>query len=254
MNDTVQPVPAVPEPQLRSQPCKVSTGRALSWLIEGSAFMLKKPLVLIGTSLIWHIALVLSITIPIIGTLILFLFWPVLSAGYFLALNNIRQQQPISFGLMFSAFKDPLKLIKLGCIYIAIFFSIIFILFILVLITYEWILNLLSNSWLANPAVLFAATVLLLVIVAFAVSIAMAFSPTLIYKHQLPISKAIKLNITSIRRNISSFTILWISLITIFIALNVIIPFGGLLFLPLSYGALFCAYSDILLDSSSREL
>lgn len=250
---------------LRSVPQKMNAGHGLKWLTAGWALMMKEPLVFAVMSLISLVAMFIVGLVPILGSLAIILFWPAMTAGFFLAFKHAKQQQPVTANDLFEPFKAPANLIGLGGMYLL---ASIVLSLALVLVAF---FSLGSISAIINGQIdiarLAGGTVIMAIIfipTTLALAMAFVFAPVLIHQHQIPVINSIKRSFSGSLRNILPFLVLCLVLIFAFFILGalMVIPLLGWLLgiavavisLPLICGALFCAYSDIYLEPEHTAL
>lgn len=249
---------ATPSATLHHTPQTLGAGRAIGWLFDSAALLIKYPLAFIAISMISILALYSINLIPILGNFAVALLWPVFLAGFFLAFTQAKQHQRVLIQSIFAPFKAPARLIGIGAMYLLAGFSI------LLLMLASAYLSTGSFSAIANGQVdidQMSSAMMLLLLLSIPASVALAmaftFAPVLVYQHQLPVLRAIGRSFMGSLRNILPLIIFSLLVSLCFIALGLLAstPFiGGLLssilamlYVPWICGALFCAYSDIFI-------
>lgn len=100
---------------------RVSAVQGGAWIRAGWRLMRLKPGIIIGSVILMYILLIVSQMLPYIGGILAMVIAPFLAGGVYRILQRVRRiaeeaeaeplarEQPVSFDLMFSVFKDPPK-------------------------------------------------------------------------------------------------------------------------------------------------
>lgn len=254
-----------PVTRLNDEPHAVKAGRGLNWLTDSWALIKKEPLVFAVMGLVSLVAIFILNLIPFLGSLAVTLLWPVMMAGFFLAFKHAKQQQIVSLNDLFTPFRAPGSLIGVGGMYLLASIVLVVVLGIVAFFSLGSV-SALSNgqadfSQMGSGLIILG---LLSIPAALALAMAFVFAPVLVHEHQVPVIEAIKRSFAGSLRNILPFIVFFIvlTLCMIIIGLLSAIPLLGwllgiavaIMYLPLSCGALFFAYSDIFLSQSDSEL
>ena len=251
--------------ELRSAPHTVGAGRAISWLTQSWALIMKEPAVFAVISVISLVAIFIINLIPVLGSFATALLWPALAAGFFLAFRHAQRNQSVTANDLFQPFKAPANLIGLGAVYLA---ASIIVTLVLLLIA---VFSLGSISAIASGDIdmtQMGTGLFIIALIAIPASLALVmafvFAPVLVHQHQVAVIDAVKRSFSASLRNILPLIVFFILLTLSFMIVGVLtaIPLLGwliaiaaaILYLPLSCGALFCAYNDIFLQPNSTEL
>lgn len=254
-----------PVTRLNDKPHAVKAGRGLNWLTDSWALLKKEPLVFAVMGLVSLVAIFILNLIPFLGSLAVTLLWPAMMAGFFLAFKHAKQQQTVSLNDLFTPFRAPGSLIGVGGMYLLASIVLVVVLGIVAFFSLGSV-SALSNgqadfSQMGSGLIILG---LLSIPAALALAMAFVFAPVLVHEHQVPVIEAIKRSFAGSLRNILPFIVFFIvlTLCMIIIGLLSAIPLLGwllgiavaIMYLPLSCGALFFAYSDIFLSQSDSEL
>ena len=267
MTDTAQPSPELiadtelhnTAAELHSEPQKVAVGRALSWLTEGWALMMKEPLVFAAMSVISLVAIFIISLVPLLGSLAVTLLWPAMVAGFFLAFKHAKQQQAVTANDLFEPFKAPASLIGVGGMYLLASIVLFLVLGLVAFLSLGSITAIMNGQ--IDMGRMFVGLIIITLIAtpaSLALAMAFIFAPVLVHEHQVPVIEAIKRSFIGCLRNILPFIVFFIILmVALFVVgIFVAIPLLGwligiavaILYLPLFCGALFCAYRDIFVN------
>ena len=251
--------------ELRSAPKAVTIGRGVSWLTESWALIMKEPVVFAAISVISLIAIFILSLIPVLGSFATALLWPALAAGFFLAFRHAKRSESVTANDLFEPFKQPANLIGLGAIYLA---ASIFVTLALLLIAFLSMGSIAAVTSGDIDMMQMGTGLFIMALVAIPASLALVmafiFAPVLVHQHQIPVAEAIKRSFAGSLRNILPLIVFFIVLTLSFMIVGALtaIPLLGwliaiavaIIYLPLSCGALFCAYNDIFLQPSNPEL
>lgn len=276
MNENSYQTPVTdPEPPVSENtrylhsPQKVSAGRGVAWFSEGWQLFMRSPILLtvmgvLSVILFWVVNL-----IPLIGSMAALLFWPHISAGFFLAYQHAHANQSVNIDDLFAPFKKIKDLLVLGCFYLA---GSVVMMMIMMIFTFA---GMVSSGMLAtyssggmNPAILdthilgvsFLLGLLIVLPLSAILMMAFLFAPILVHQHRIPALEAVKQSFIACWRNFMPFLswgLIWLGLILVIGLLSLIPILGWLLLgafiavmLPLSIGNLYLAYRDIFLRQS----
>lgn len=251
-------IAAAPRLQRLSEPRSVSAGRGIDWLSDGWRLFMRAPGMLLAISLTMLLLYFLVGLIPLLGTLVVSLFWPVLTAGFFLALKHADEGAPVTFGDLFAPLANLSGLLALGGLYLLAIVVITAVGVGLlaglgVLSTFSGAAGQHMGEWMAAPG--FMLVVVLFVALMALLGMAFIFAPILVHQQQLSATEALRQSFLASLRNVVPF-LLWGLLLTfagLVLGLLMLIPIVGalvmlafcLLLMPLSAASLYCAYRDI---------
>lgn len=244
--------------QRLGEPIRVSAGRGIDWLVEGWRLLMRAPLMLLAISLTSLLLYGLVGLIPLLGSLAILLFWPALTAGFFLALKHAHEGRTVAFADLFAPFTELSGLVTLGALYLlaVVVISVVGVGVLVVLGGFAAFSGggLDQLDWASlGPGLLLAG--LLFMVLMSLVAMAFIFAPILVHQEQVPAIEALKLSFQASLRNMLPF-LLWGLALTLggfVLGLLMLIPFVGplillafcVLIMPLSAGSLYCAYRDI---------
>lgn len=251
--------------ELRSAPHTVGVGRAISWLTQSWALIMKEPVVFAAISVISLIAIFILNLIPVLGSFASALLWPALAAGFFLAFRHAKRNESVTPNDLFEPFKAPTNLIGLGAIYLAASIIVTLVLLLIAFLSMGSITAIASGDIdMTQMGTGLFIIALIAIPASLALVMAFVFAPVLVHQHQVPVVEAVKRSFSGSLRNILPLIVFFILLTLSFMVVGVLtaIPLLGwliaiaaaILYLPLSCGALFCAYNDIFLQPNSTEL
>lgn len=100
-------------------PSGVGIGRGAGWIGRGFRYFAASPLGWILATLVFFVLAVLTSLVPIIGGLVLSLFWPVFVAGFMLGARDQDRGEPFRVGHLFAGFSSNAgQLVMLGLLYL----------------------------------------------------------------------------------------------------------------------------------------
>ncbi len=226
---------------------RVSAGRGLDWITEGFGLFRQAPLPWIAVPVLWFLAAALVSLVPLIGSLAVNLTVAVVLGGILLGAHAQRERgHRLKLESLWAGFSAPhlQPLLLLGLVYLVLGLVIGVIAGGLVFVTLgsAVIGGDISGVNLGLGSLLSLLVVLLLIV---AFSLATWFAPGLIVFAGLPPIEALKVSFSAAMANLGALAVY--GLLTIVIALVASIPFGlGLLVaIPVFMAALYCAYRDV---------
>ncbi len=249
--------------ELRSAPQAVAIGRGVSWLTESWALIMKEPVVFAVISVISLVAIFILNLIPVLGSFTSVLLWPVMTAGFFLAFRHAKRNESVTANDLFEPFKAPANLIGLGGIYLAVSIFVTLVMLLIAFLSMGSIAAVTSGDIdMMQMGTGFFIMALVAIPTSLALVMAFIFAPVLVHQHQVPVVKAVKRSFAGSLRNILPLIVFFVVLTLSFMIVGVLtaIPLLGwlvaiataIIYLPLCCGAMFCAYNDIFLQSSSN--
>lgn len=248
-------------------------GRGLAWVGEGFDLFMRAPLLLGVMGLLFLVVYTLVMMIPILGWLVVTLFWPHLIAGLFLAARHADESQPVEIGDLFEPFSSAnMPLLTLGAIYLAAMVGVMVVMLILSVaaIGMTGMQQMMGPGMMegGDPAMMFGQmgmSLLLVLLVSLALMIpvmmAFLFAPLLVHQRGVEPTEALALSFRACLRNLLPFLLWGLLWLVVFIAITLlmIIPvigwLLGILFFviltPLMCTNLYRAYRDIFVASES---
>jgi hypothetical protein len=249
----VEDVPtSLPDGTFIAEGRNVPAGRGWGWIAEAWGFMADQRWTFIGVFLLIFLIQIVAQLIPILGPLLVGLFYPVLIGGFVLGCDAVRQGQRLEVGHLFAGFQRHTgKLVGVGALALA--FGILAGI-IMVFIVGVSLLPALSGTQPTTPdeALGMLLPLLLAVLIVMALSIpltmAMLFAIPLIVLNDSNVGSALKTSFMACLKNILPFLV-W-SLVMLGFSFLAAIPLflGFLLLVPVSMVSLYIAYRDIFHD------
>jgi len=251
---------------------RVSAGRGLSWIQGGWRLLRMKPGAVIGSVLLMYVLLFVAQMLPFIGGILAMVAAPFLSGGVYLMLQRVRRiaveaedeplarEQPVSFDLLFSLFKQPEKRRPLlGLAAAALLFNLAMLVLFAIFVSTN--LGGVDHNLLTDPSTtdqekmrlllphLFApeSMWLWLIVLALSVAYAMAtlFAVPQIVLDGAGLAEALKQSFRAVGQNWLPF--LTYGLIWMLLSFFVVLSFGLALIVlaPLAFASIYIAFRDI---------
>lgn len=247
--DLVEPV----EGEL-SDPQGVPTGNAMAWLAKGWSHFKRNPFAwMLALVVLFILAVVVSL-LPFVGVILLNLFTPLISAGFFIGCRAQDDGDDFTVGHLFAGFSNNAgQLVLVGVIY----FGAMIVLTIVMMGSFFGLVGMQSMAYqdpemmmsmMTSPG--FIIALLLAPLLFIPVMMAYLFAPALVALNDLKAWEAMKLSFSGCWKNLLPLTV-W-GLIAMLLAIIGSIPFGlGLLIvMPMLNASLYAAYQDIYYRSS----
>jgi len=259
--------PENPPPTGYHEPVACGAGQSVRWFSDGWRLFTASPLMLVVMGVLIMVIFGVVGLVPLLGWLLVALFWPHLIAGLYLALEHAAAGEPVMFGDLFSPFRNPGPLLGIGALYLVaqIVLFVIMMVFSMGGVGMSGMMSTMIHPESATAHMqmggVAALWVLLggLVVLALSIPLAMAvvFAPILTYRHGVPALEAMKLSFRGCWRNILPFFLWGLIWLVAYIALALIfiIPVLGWLvgvaalfvLMPLSFANFYRAWEDIYL-------
>jgi hypothetical protein len=255
---------------------RVHAGRGWQWIKEAWRLIRPRFGLVLGTVLLMYVLLFFASMIPMIGNIIAPILAPFLAGGVYVVLRRVREieqrsrieplasEQPISFDLLFSVFKDPAPrkaLLWLG--FVSIAFSLALLLVVATFVTVK--LSGVDHSMLTDPSandeqrVRFLIPYLMdpdawalwigILIASVAYSMATFFAVPLIVLRGETLRSAFSQSFSAVGRNWSAFLVYALVLFVLFLTVPITLMLSLILLLPLMITSVFIAFEDIWGDS-----
>ncbi|HQS02127.1 MAG: hypothetical protein B7Y07_01995 [Halothiobacillus sp. 24-54-40] len=250
----------------------LGTQRGWGWILDGWRLMKSRLGLAIGVVMLMYVLLFVASMVPFVGNVLTPFLSPFLAGGVYLVFARMREierrgqfeplarEQPISFDLMFSVFKDarPRRaLLHLAAITIGFTLAMLFLMAVFVSIKLSGIDHTVLTDATATDAqrVAFLMPILLdpsawlvwliaLVVVAI-YSMATFFAVPLIVLRGLSVVPALKQSVQAVAQNWLAF--LWYGVIwlLLFISVPLTLMLSLIILLPLMFVSVFIAFEDI---------
>jgi uncharacterized membrane protein len=234
---------------------KLSAVRGWVWVTHGSMLIMRSPLFSIVTATIAAVAVLLTLTIPMIGPLLAILLMPVLIAGYSRICRALEEDEKVELPHLFAGFrKHSPRLIALGGF---LLMGLLLASIITITIGGEKLATLMNSFKAANDpdmlvqAMWSAGSSVTLSLVAgftltFTLIMAFQYAPMLVFFSDITPFSAMRASLTGSIRNFMPYTVYSIIMQLIALILS-FIPFnlGLVVLLPLGFSSLYVGYRNI---------
>jgi uncharacterized membrane protein len=242
----------------------VGAGQGWGWVAEGWALFVQSPLIWIVNFVIFAVIVMAISLVPFIGSIVLYVFWPVLIAGFMIGADQQHRGNALEVEHLFAGFKKNFQsLLILGLIYTAIAIA-IFVVFALVIMLALGVGGLFGAMMGGNSEALAAQMaaigaggvmvflIILLVMLAVSIPLMMAFwfAPALVVLHDVAPVASLGMSFKGCLKNIIPFLIYGIVFFALIIVGAIPLLLGWLVVFPLIYASTYAAYRDIYLNSA----
>lgn len=234
------------EPGDMTGPASVSAGNGWRWLAEAFLYFKRNPVAWIMTFLAWILISVIVSFIPLVGSLVIWLVSPVITAGYMLGCQEQEEGGDFQFGHLFAGFSQNLgQLILVGVLYlvgtVAIGVGIAF---------FAGGAALLFGNVAGagmGPEVMSAVLLPMLLAMAAIIPLIMAywFAPVLVVLHGMSAISAMKTSFMGCLKNVLPFLIYGVMLTILFVLATIPFGLGWLIVMPMMVASIYTAYRDI---------
>ena len=252
---------AAPEADLYEQeegemtgPSGVPTGHAWAWLVKGWWHFKQNPLSWILGMVVWFLIVMVVSFIPLIGSILVNLFTPVIAAGFIIGCRAQDDGDDFTLGHVFAGFSNNMgQLVLAGLIYFVA-------VFVMTLVMVLGIFGMIGAQGMAseNPdmmmAMVFSPGFMFAILISFLFMIplmmAYIFAPALIALDDMKALAAMKLSFIGSLKNLLPFTVYGLLALVLVIVGSLPFGLGLLIVFPLLTAALYSAYRDIYYNAS----
>ena len=228
----------------------VPSGNGWTWIVDGfDLFKLNPGIWILNLVILLGIMIVLSV-IPLAGSVVLNLLYPVFSAGLMLGCRALMRNEPLEIAHLFAGFKEKTsELVMVGLLYLV---GILAIGFVVALFVGFSVLSVMFSSrgmGSFNPATLLLG---ILVMAALMIPLLMAvwFAPALVVFHDLKPIDAMRQSFQGCLKNVVPFLVYGIIGLVLGILAFIPLGLGWLVWGPTVVGSIYASYRDIFLESA----
>ncbi|MHB1229820.1 MAG: BPSS1780 family membrane protein [Halothiobacillus sp.] len=259
---------------------RVRAGRGWGWILDGWQFIKPRLGLAIGVVMLMYVLLFVASMVPFLGNVITPFLSPFLAGGVYIVFRRMREidlrgqveplarEQPISFDLMFSVFRDPAPrkaLLNLALVSIGFTLAVLLILATFVTVklsgidhsvltdisaTDEQRLRFLMpvlldpNAWLIWSVGLLGLAVY---------SMATFFAVPLIVLRGLRLWPALKQSFQAVTQNWVPFLVYGLIWLVLFISVPFTLMLSLIILLPLMFASVFIAFEDLWPEGSDPQ-
>ena len=230
----------------------VPAGHGWNWIAEGWTLFRSAPWMWIAIMVVFFVIFLVLALIPFVGSLAIYLLWPVFGAGLVIGCRVIEEGGELEFKHLFEGFSNRVgPLVAVGALYLAAWIG---ILLVAMVVTGASVFALFLGGGGQDPAAMAAAlttvALVVLIVLALMVPVLMAvwFAPALVVFHQLGPVEAIKGSFLGCLRNILPFLVYGIMFTLLAILATIPLGLGWLVLGPVTAASLYTAYRDIYLS------
>jgi len=238
------------------EPNKMSASDGATWLTRGGSLFMTSPLVWVAMNLVyWLLFLGLSI-IPLIS-IVVYIFTPVMTAGFMIASRRAATEGRVEFGDLFGGFDKAhfSNLLAVGGLYFAGMIGVGLITMIVVLLFVGGDLFTLmasaSDPDNVDPDLALSmiggimAGVLVFAVIVLPLVMSIWFAPVLVVEGKLSPLDAMRLSVTGCLRNIWPLTVFGLLLLVLFVVATLPVFLGWLVVGPIMNASLYASFRDI---------
>jgi len=232
-----------------SGPHEVPWGHGWAWLVKGWWHFKQNPIAWIMAMVVWFVLAVVASMIPLLGSILVNLISPVITAGFFIGARAQDEGEDFTVGHLFAGFSNnPGQLVLVGLIYFAVAMLLLIVIAGVVFVLVGGVNPQDPKAIMTSPGVIIGVLFGLLLFIP--LMMAYLFAPALVALEDLKALEAMKLSFGACMKNLLPFTLY--GLISIPLLLLGALPFGlGLLILlPLLMASLYSAYQDIFYEQA----
>ena len=245
---------AEPEDGEMSGPGSVPVGHGWLWLSQGFWHFKQNPFQWIIALVLWVVLAVVVSLVPLLGSLAVMLFSPVVAAGFMIGANAQNEGGDFEVGHLFSGFSAGIgQLVLVGLLYLV--GSIVLGILAAVLVGGGMLATLggmqgmqQMNPDQVNPVMLSSAILIpMLIILALSIPLMMAywFAPALVALEGLSAISAMKMSFVGCIKNMLPFLIYGLIGLVLVIVGSIPFMLGLLVVMPMVTASIFVAYKDI---------
>ena len=234
---------------------KMNAARGWTWVKQGYQLIMRNPLLSITLALSGTIIMFLALKIPLFGPLLAVLLMPVLMAGYMRVCRALEEDEEVELAQLFAGLKTHTSsLIALGGFTLL---GLLIASMAMIFVGGEALSKLLEVFQSTNdPQILVNAMssagsgvssgLMLGFVLVFMLMMAFQYAPMLVFFSDVPAFAALRASLSGSLRNIIPYTVYSIIIQAIGLVLSML-PFGiGLIFLlPLGLTSLYVSYRNI---------
>ena len=242
-------------------PKGVTTGRGMGWFTDGFGLFKSSPLVWIGTIIVFVILVIVVQLIPVLGSLLINIFFPVFLGGLMLGCRDQDQDGAFGIGHLFAGFSQPCfgRLAILGVFYFIA--SIILVVLMIIMLFFllggtgfiEQIQSGQAEQALSDPKPILLAS-LIVALIAMPLLMAEWFAPALVAFQEISPIDAMIMSFKGCLVNVMPFLIYGIIGFILSIIAAIPIFLGFLILLPVLFCSVYVAYKDIFEDQTQTSL
>ena len=243
---------------------KVPAGRGAGWLGGGFAVFMRSPMVWMGMTLIYGVAIILMSVIPVVGALAIYLLQPLLVGGVMLGCRALEDGEPMEIGHLFRGFDTGTRdLLMLGAVYLgltigAVVIAAIFLAFLGGLsLPIAEIFESVREDGDIDPvhaqAMLYVVPLASLVMLGgMTVPIMMLwFAPALVLLRSVSVMDSLKLSLLGCLKNWLPFLIYGLILLPLCFIATVPLMLGWVVLGPVMMASIYVSYQEIFPDAEA---
>lgn len=239
--------------QAINEPASVSAGQGWQWIVSGWNYFKQSWLIWVVICVIWFLLQLITGAIPLVGSVALTLFGPVLFAGMMLGTQAQEQGNDLEIGHLFAGFKGKLgNLIVLGAVYLGG-------MMVIGLVSFGMIAALGIGGGLfsaqGDPEMIgallgpgFMIAILIGMLLFIPLTMAYLFAPALIELDGVAPIQAMKMSFMGCLKNIVPFLVYSLILLVLLIPAALTFGLGFLVLGPIMIASVYAAYRDIYFE------
>ena len=238
-------------------PKGVPTGRGIGWITDGFGHFKSSPLAWIGAVIVFIILVIVVQLIPLLGSLLINIFFPVFVGGLMLGCREQDQGGAFRIDHLFAGFSQPCfgRLAILGVLYFIASIILVVLMFIMLFFLLggtgliEQFQSGQLEQALSDPKPILLAS-LIGALIAMPLLMAEWFAPVLVAFQDISPINAMIMSFKACLVNVMPFFIYGIIGFILFIIATIPLFLGYLILMPVLFASVYVAYKDIFEDQT----
>ncbi|MGD8588753.1 MAG: BPSS1780 family membrane protein [Chromatiales bacterium] len=233
-------------------PKGVPTGHGWAWLVKGWWHFKQNPIAWMVGMVVWFLIAIVVGLIPVIGSIVLNLFTPVIVAGFIIGCRAQDEGEDFTINHIFAGFSNNMgQLVLVGLIY----FGAVFLLTIVLMVGFSGMISMQamgSENPDAMMAMLLSPGFLIALLLGFLMMIplmmAYMFAPALVALDDMKALAAMKLSFIGCLKNLLPLTVYGLVAMLLIMIGSLTFGLGLLIVLPVITASIYSAYRDIYFE------
>lgn len=222
----------------------VPAGHGWLWIVEGWSIFKRQPWMWIGMLVIIFLIIVAIALIPLLGSLLLSLAWPIYSAGFAYCGREAEAGREIELGHLFVGFRERFgTLVAVGAIYLLASFAVM-----LVVALFMGVSVFVFFGGTPDPSMA-PLTVVLIALIAMALLLPLVmtiwFAPPLVLFQSYGALQSMRESFFACLKNILPFLVYGVIGLALFIVAAIPLLLGWLVLFPVMAASFYTCYRDV---------
>jgi len=222
----------------------VPAGHGWTWIVDAWNLFKRQPWLWIGMLILLFLINLAIAFIPLLGSLLLSLVWPIYTAGIAYCSRELEEGREMELGHLFVGFRERFgTLVAVGAIYLLASFALMLVVALVMGVSVFMFFGEAPDPSIAPMTIVLVALIALALMLPLVMTV--WFAPQLVLFHSAGATQAMRDSFFACLKNVVPFLVYGVIGLALFIVLAIPLLLGWFVFFPVMAITLYTSYRDV---------